>query len=181
MNHQLNSLDVNQRFMADFYEANKSFMIYTVRRLTGSNDYDDIIQDAMVRLMNHIDTLRGLSKNQLGTYLYLTIKSVCSDRAKSAQERIVPVSDESLEQLTSAHAEDDSLERSLDAKWDTAILRKLLPERDWNLLEAKYIIGYSDHDIARELNCTSDSVRVLLSRARKRARAVLNQDTSTGG
>jgi DNA-directed RNA polymerase specialized sigma24 family protein len=60
-----------------------------------------------------------------------------------------------------------------EAYWDVELLKQRLAKRDWALLEGKYVIGYTDIELAEMLDCTKDSVRVMLSRARKKAREIL--------
>lgn len=163
---------MDQEFMVDFYESNKHYLYYTAHKFTDSKaDCDDIIQDVLVRLMHRIPTLRQLTKQQLATYLYLTVRSVYADRMKSAQSRTMSMSDSSLEAL---NAEDCSAEDACcEAKWDAEILRNALNSKDWHLLESKYILGQSDTEIACDIGCATNSVRTLLRRARKRAKGIL--------
>lgn len=48
-----------------------------------------------------------------------------------------------------------------------------LPERDKALLESKYILQLSDKEIAKELDLAPQSVRSFLTRARRKAYAIL--------
>lgn len=158
----------DRRFMMQFYEENKAFLYHCACKFTDSeHDREDITQDALLKLMRNLPTLRTLSRNQIATYLYLTVCSVYADRMKSAQGRMVYVSDDTWELA------DENPQFAYDAKWDTEIIKKALSERDWNLLEYKYILGYTDEEIAREIGCAADSVRTLLRRARSRAKGIL--------
>lgn len=176
MDLKSNKHQSDQQFMIQFYETNKAFLFHAARKFTNTqSDCEDIVQDAMVRLMRNIPTLRRLSDNQIATYLFLTVRSVYADRRKSAQERIILVSDHTQE------LHDDSAQFAYDAKWDAQILKKALSPKDWNLLESKYILGYSDEEIAQELGCAPDSVRTLVRRARNRAKAVLESGREGNG
>ena len=48
-------------------------------------------------------------------------------------------------------------------------LMEALSHGDRMLLEGKYILGYSDRELARRLNCRETAIRMRLSRARHRA------------
>lgn len=50
-----------------------------------------------------------------------------------------------------------------------------LPEDDRVLLEGKYILGYSDQELAEEIGCQANSIRVKLTRARRRALAIIQE------
>jgi len=61
------------------------------------------------------------------------------------------------------------------------VLRENLAQRDWQLLELKYITGCTDEEIAAEVGCTPASVRTLVTRARQRARLLLSGGTRKEG
>ena len=82
--------------------------------------------------------------------------------------------------LELAQQEQGSSDDSLNAKWDAEILKNQLPRRDWQMLELKYIAGYSDQEIAAEMGCSAGSVRTLLSRVRRRAKSLLTGGTQAG-
>ena len=56
------------------------------------------------------------------------------------------------------------------------VLRKIwskLSEDEQVLLESKYILGYSDADLAVTLKCKPSSIRMKLFRAREKARKLI--------
>lgn len=164
-------IEANRRFMLEFYEQYRGFLFHTAWKYTQSkSDCDDLIQDAMVRLLRNADTLRELSHNQRCVYIHLTVRSIYADRVKSPRVLEFPVSDQEMERLGSERGLQDDW---VDAAWDIEILRGRLPEKDWHLLELKYIAGLSDAEIASEVGCTPASVRTLLLRVRSRAKELL--------
>ena len=60
-------------------------------------------------------------------------------------------------------------------------LKQTLSERDWLVLEGKYILGYSQDELSELIGVSSDSIRMILHRARKNARDILLTDTAEGG
>lgn len=172
MDRRKKNADAHDGFMVEFYLKHKTYMFHLARKFGQSeSECEDIVQDAMIRLLCNADSLRRLGPNQTDVYLYLTIRSVFSDRERKTQKRMSPTSDADLEFLLAgqnAGCDDD-----INAIWDTAILKKHLPEKDWKLLELKYIAGYSDQEIAREIHCVPDSVRTLIRRVRKKAKEIL--------
>lgn len=166
--------------MLEFYEQYRGFLFHTAWKYSQTEgDCDDLIQDTMVRLLRNADTLRQLTHNQRCAYIHMTVRSVYTDRVKSPRELELPVSDADMERLggDSARA---SHEDWVDVKWDIEILKGRLSERDWHLLELKYIAGLSDREIAAEIGCIPDSVRTLLLRVRSRARELLDSGTGKG-
>ena len=178
MNTKLDRVGADDGFLAAFYEQYRGYLYYTARKFTDSpQDCEDIIQDTMLRLLRNEENLRQLRGNQAATYLYLTVRSVFADQKKLAREREQAAEDRVLEL---AQQEQGSSDDSLNAKWDAEILKNQLPQRDWQMLELKYIAGYSDQEIAAEMGCSAGSVRTLLSRVRRRAKSLLTGGTQAG-
>ena len=178
MNTKLDRVGAEDGFLAAFYEQYRGYLYYTARKFTDSpQDCEDIIQDTMVRLLRNEENLRQLRGNQAATYLYLTVRSVFTDRQSRVREQ---AADDHVLELAQVSQEDGRTEDGLNAKWDAQILKQQLPRRDWQMLELKYIAGYSDQEIAAEMGCNAGSVRTLLSRVRRRAKSLLTGGTQAG-
>lgn len=178
MNTKLDRSRADDGFLAEFYEQYRGYLYYTAQKFTDSpQDCEDIIQDTMVRLLRNEENLRQLRGNQAATYLYLTVRSVFADRQSRVREQ---AAEDYVLELAQVSREDGRAEDSLNAKWDAEILKQQLPGRDWQMLELKYIAGYSDQEIAAEMGCNAGSVRTLLSRVRRRAKSLLTGGTQAG-
>lgn len=103
----------------------------------------------------------------------MTIRSAYIDHERSKQARTARVSD-SLWDGVNIDQQTSWADDSMNAAWSAEILKHSLSPKDWRLLELKYVLGYSDQDIARELQYAPGSIRTLLLRARQRARAILD-------
>lgn len=166
----------DRAFFQQFYEDNIRLLFYAASRCTEDQELvRDIVQDALVRLMANTDTLRRMNAPKLAAYLRATVKSVYIDHCRRRSSSEQPLESEVLEALGARTEPEDYA-----AKWDTQILRSRLSPRDWYLLEARYIEGATDAQIAATLGCGPDSVRQALSRARQRAKRILS-DREEGG
>lgn len=159
-------LDKHDReYMLWLYERYVSYLFFAAGKFTDSQpDREDLVHDALLRLMKNIPTLRELDPNALAGYLYLTVRSVWMDR----NHRELPQSKDVLEKLAAHETEEGYL-----AKWDTVALKERLDKREWFLLQAKYIVGCTDAEIGGMLGCSAASVRMMLTRARRHAKAIL--------
>ena len=63
----------------------------------------------------------------------------------------------------------------IPALQDAQMLKSRLTEQDWELLFGKYVLGQSDEELARQRGCGPNSIRMALSRARKRAQKLLKK------
>ena len=159
-------MDKHEReYMLWLYERYISYLFFAAGKFTDSQpDREDLVHDALLRLMKNVPVLRSLEHKALAGYLYLTVRSVWMD----SRSREQPLDDDILEHLASRDGDDRYI-----AKWDIETLKTKLGARDWFLLHTKYIIGCTDAEISGILDCTPASVRTLLTRARRRAKAIL--------
>lgn len=157
--------DLDRAYMLWLYERYVSYLFFAAGKFTDSQpDREDLVHDALLRLMKNVPVLRNLEPNALAGYLYLTVKSVWLDR----NNRELPQSEDVLDALSSRETEDRSV-----ARWDTELLKQKLPGREWFLLQTKYIVGCTDTEIGGILGCSAASVRMMLTRARRHAKAIL--------
>lgn len=167
-------------FFYEFYEKYKKLIYHLVMQYeTKSSDIDDLLQDVVLRLMNYIPTLMkiGDSPSRAANYIALTVKSVYVDRFRAKRSEncvVLPVGilEEIYEDSPSRSASRDLIA----AQWDVELLRKKLPKRDWDILLGKYIMGYSDKELAVQCGCSQDSIRMALTRARRNARKLLDDE-----
>lgn len=158
----------DQAYFQELYRQYRRFLYYCAGQLTEDRELqEDLVQDTLVRLLRCIPTLRQLNAARMAAYLHTAVKNVYIDHCRRNAQTL-PLEPQTLEALGARTDPKD-----YTAKWDAQILRTRLSQREWFLLEARYITGASDEEIAATLGCTPDSVRVLLSRARRRAKQLL--------
>lgn len=173
-----------QRFIGELYEEYKYIMYATVRKHI-SNDIiaEDLVQEAVLRLIPKSGLLRQLNKPALAAYIVYTVRNVALNylRDKSTESNHI------LFQLFEGFEEDYSTEsRDVEASVIhkdkisefKAIIMKLPPKQQ-ELLIRKYYIKQTDEEIARYLNCKPSSVRMMLTRARRDAMAMLKKEGFT--
>lgn len=172
----------DQAFFNEFYSKYSKFMFYTARKYTTSKvECEDIVQETVVRLIGNIATLRDLSDYRCVKYIALTVKSAFLDIEKrKGQDFSVPMDDEMLEALMKADILSPKDMPDLTAKTSIAQLKKELSPRDWLVLEGKYILGYSQEELGQMIGVSPDSIRMILSRAKKKARMILRPDIKGG-
>lgn len=149
-------------------------MYYIARQYApGQADCEDLVQDSTLRLMGRIPVLRQLTPAKKAKYIALTIRSayIDSDRRRKKDDLLL-VDDETLEALML-----EQLLRTDRREAESAVdqLRRELPARDWMVLEGKYLLELSQEQIADMIGVAPDSVRMILHRAKERARNLLNE------
>lgn len=160
-------------FMIWVYNEFKNLMYSTAYKYTESPDTaDEIVQGALVNLIKKVETLRPMKRCVLAGYIVTTVRNASINELKNRAHHY---------EMTVEYGEEDiieelSLERLIILKEQKAQLKKIwphLPVIDQIVLEGKYILGYSDQELAGQLGCKPESVRMKLTRARRHALTLL--------
>ena len=172
----------DRAFIQQLYEEYKNLMLYTAAKYTDDpRDREDIVQEALCRLMKNISALRCVPCCNLKRYIVLTIRAVFLDMQKKRDAAVLPLEDEMLEKVLCRELLREDGISKLSAKLDVLQLKRELPARDWVLLEGKYIQELPDTLLGQLVGVSAGSVRMLLSRARKQAREILLGSAEKGG
>lgn len=171
-----------KEFFQKFYETYKGFIFYIAKRYTASPaDCEDVVQDSTIRLLCNVKVLMELNHPKTVKYIALTVKSVFLDHQKKAlAAKETDLDDEKLAALlekTSIHADAEQEQSKLEVYQ----LKQSLSERDWLVLEGKYILGYSQDELSELIGVSPDSIRMILHRAKKNARDILLAEVTSGG
>lgn len=172
-----------KEFFEKLYEEEKNFMFYIAGKYTQSNsDREDIVQESVLRLLNNISTLKRLDCFKVRKYIVLTIKAVSLDYEKKKRvHRMILISEEMLETMLEADivlrqtGPDDSVSLLVEQ------LKSQLSQREWFVLEGRYILGYSQEELGKLLGVNPNSVRMIICRARNNARDILYPANARGG
>ncbi len=140
---------------------------------------EDIIQDSFLKLIEKEELLRTFNGCTLRTYIVYTVRNTAiSCVRKKARENLHQTSmDESFETTCVADSAPlpeevvilDEKKREFTEVWDT------LPEDTRELLAGKYILRMSNEELAEEFGCSPDSIRMKLTRARRKALEILRE------
>lgn len=154
-----------------FYERYKLFLFYIAGQYTDKRmEQEDLVQEALLRLMKHTDILQELSQAQTAKYIDLTVKTVYLDQQqRRCREQLLMLDQTAMETL-----QEQLLREQREPAGDmVAQLRADLSQREWLALEGKYILGYSHEELSELLGVSKDNMRSIVSRARKRAKRIL--------
>ena len=169
----------DKEYMLWIYEEFQNLMFYTAKKyINDQMTCEDIVQECIVKLIQKIDVIRGKERCILAGYIVSIIRNVSINYLKSEgvrQKHSVGFDEETLDQLPSSEL---SIEEILLAKEKSSLISiamEQLSVTERLLLEGKYILEYSDDELAKQLNCKSGSIRMKLTRARRHALSILSQ------
>ena len=169
------------RFVEGLYQRHRA-LLYRFAKGRGRDEAeaDDIVSETLLRLFRNAETLLPLPEPRLVDYVVKTVQSVAGDhdrRRRSYDRRFTCLDEEMSLPQPEADPELAYLER--EGKRDS--VRRLyealseLSEADRLLLVGKYFDCASDEALARQLGVKTASVRMKLTRARSRAKRILER------
>lgn len=169
--------ETSRDFMIRFYEENLTWMYYEARKyFTREVDVEDIVSSAIVKLIDKIDVLQGLDKSKRLPYAGATVRHLALNVLKH-ENHFQMLSYDALELYLSASENTLAEQKILDEQRRAClhtILNELLVD-EWLLLEEKYILLWTDAEIATTLNIQPDSVRMRITRAKRKMVKALNK------
>jgi len=163
--------------MADLYIDYHRLVRRAIYKATQDGDsLDDIVNDVFLKLLERISVLRTLDRYSLATYVVYTSRSVSLNfiRQRSAQNTRLYYGLEADFAEGPSDPRDALGERMAQLDLWKVILR--LPEQHKDVLYFKYVLDLHDTEIAQALSIMPASVRQLLTRARRAAKRLLEDE-----
>ena len=169
-------LDENkkQEFLEEFYNQYRNYLYKQVwEQCYDSQDVEDVVQTIWEKLITKEELLRVLVHRQRLNYISKTVENTIRERARNHKAIVY-----SIEQIAEP-AYDGSwfLEQMQDNRIKYEHFKAAWAQVDVNtreLLERKYLLNETDEEIAISMNICKSSVRMYLSRARRKALLVLS-------
>lgn len=163
----------------EIYLKYKRLMYATARKFTkNTEDQKDIVQMALERLIK-VFSAPGVNKRCISAgYIVFTIRSVSIDflrKQSRDMEHCISIEDDRLTEITTTEASMDDLLLRSDSDKELWGLWSRLSAEDRILLEGKHILDLTDEELANILKCKTASVRMKLTRARRRAAKLLSE------
>lgn len=177
-----NNHSSEEEFITQVYQEFNRLMYFTAQKYT-SDPYqcEDIVQESLIRLINKIDTLRKLNKTTLASYITITVRNTSINyisHQKKTSLRVLSLEDIGQEIISDNEI---SLDEKLIDKEKVKEMRKVWAQLDDDtkkILEGKYILGYDNIQLAKLLKCRPNSIRMKLTRARRKAFELLKDGGS---
>ncbi len=161
----------DREFMLRLYQDFRGLMFATAGKLISDPDeLEDVVQDSLEKLIRHMDALRFKDRPVQAAYVAQTVRNTAINHLR--RRRVESARTARLTQPDSQpEPESLTLEELMDIRERGKHMAELLAglsDTDRLLLTGKYILGYSDGELAEELGVKPGSIRMMLTRARRR-------------
>ncbi len=167
--------DYDRDFMTSLYFDYNRLILFEISSIAGKTDsVEDLVQETLVRLIDKVELLETLDQRRLVAYIVETAKNVARNHLRKNRGTVL-----SIEDFGSLPDSGESVEDRIISGLNIAAMERLwqeLPEEVQALFRMKYFLKMSDEEIARTLHIKPDSVRMRISRARKRVLSLLEKE-----
>ena len=173
--HESEENTSDKAFMVKLYTDFEKLLFYTAFKYTSDKETaEDIVQESLLNLHEKIETLRPMNHAVLAAYVRTTVRNTAINTLKvQGYEKDHRAEDVSREM---PEMQGISLDDLLSLAGYRDLLKKIWPllsDEERLLLEGKYILGYTDHELAVRTGCKTSSIRMKLTRARRHALAII--------
>lgn len=168
--------DDDRDFMEWLFLEYHPLMYATIRKVIHDQwTCEDVLQESVRKFIDHIPQLREMDAASCTNYIVVACRYNAIEEEKRQRRAPFPVGNGVID-IASRDAEDP--ERQILLLDDADVLWRVWPQLDSRtrqLLEDKYVLNMSDAEIASALGVKPSSVRMLLTRARSKARKAIEK------
>lgn len=158
-------------FMLKLYDDYGRLMYFIAKKCC-SDPFarEEIVQDTLLKLIEKSARLRNLEEKALAAYISVSVRNTAYShlrRRAKEQELFVPWN----EAIPFLSLETPSIEETLttlEVKGDFMEAWTDLSAEEQFLLEGRYILRYTDRELSENLGCKPDSIRMKLTRVRRK-------------
>ena len=165
----------DREYMSGLYLKYNRLMYSEIHKIIPDPwDVEDVLQIALVKLIDKIPLLKTFERNRLVSYII----STCRNNAYTYNKKLFARLECEIEEHDGVDFHTNPLEDSILKEENRVILTAAwhsLDERSRYFLESKYILEKTDQQIAEDMNIKAGSVRMNLTRARNKLKAIITE------
>ena len=162
-----------EKFLTDMYCRYYGLMkMYALKVVADENIAEDMVHEACIRLIGHVEKLRRMNEPVLVSYLRTTVRRVSLNYIARTDNKRMSAALRAGEELpvelenSSEDIADEVVAKVTAAEMMECI--KQLPQIYQDLLNFKYFLEMTDSEIGETLGISKNSVRQYLTRARRK-------------
>ncbi len=179
MEGNVSQSNTEEEFVLWLYQEYHRLMFFTAQKYIADQlVQEEIVQECLRKLIEKTNLLRQFKQPVLAGYIVSTVRNTAINYLKIQQgenDRIVNL----IELTTQEALGEPSIDDKLILQEEIELFKKIWPSLEKEtriLLEGKYILGYDDNRLSQLLGCQTSSVRMKLTRARRKALALIRKE-----
>jgi RNA polymerase sigma factor, sigma-70 family len=165
-----------QLALTEIYEKHGELMLKVAMSYLSKEDAEDALHDIIERIgQKNKDDFSKLRDNKKGFFVVIA-RNHCLDvirKNKSSASKVIPIEDDFIF-VDSAPTPEALIEIKDDQEALTQLVIELKPGYR-EILEYKYMLGYSNGEIAKILHVTPSVVSTRLERARNKLKSIIEE------
>jgi RNA polymerase sigma-70 factor (ECF subfamily) len=165
----------SEEFKSRVFVLKDKLYRFSKRILNDETEAQDVVQDVLMKFWNMRNELGGF--NNLEAFAMTTVKNLSFDKARRKNTRYDKAEAIKYEMETVVQA-DDMEHKELSTQIKKVISQ--LPEPQRTIIHLRDVEGYDFEEIAPIVDMTVETLRVNLSRARKKVRQEMKKIMSYG-
>lgn len=162
----------NEEFKIKVVPISKKLYRFADYLLKDKNDAQDIVQEVFIKLWSMINELDNY--DSVEALAMRITRNKCTDLLREKTRKYAP----SIDEIDLKNKMEQNDEEVVDHESKIKLVKKMiqdLPENYKSIIMLKDIEGYDFDEISEILDLNVNSIRVTLSRARKKLRELINQ------
>ncbi len=178
----------DEKFIDELYRTHRGILYKTALECSGGRlEAESVVHDALLRIIGSLDTVKRLEEPARAVYLATTVRSVAYNALKKEAVREKHAADppgDSWEDIPGGSNPEEELLAAENARAQVQYLREALAELDETdrlLLVGKYLAKETDAQLAYKLGIRESSVSMKLTRAKRRARKIIERKEAEDG
>lgn len=156
-----------------FKEYRQMMLRIALRILQNRADAEDAVQDAFLRMLNSLDKISGIPREQQAFYLVSVIENTSLNILKKKNRRPTEDIEEFYEISSEYSVEESTGEKLLLDDVRSALME--LSERDYGIMYLLYFEQLSPAEIAEKLDIPQKNIYKYIDRAKKRLAKILKE------
>lgn len=170
----------DREFFEYMFSTYRKIMFYEINKIVFNTwEAEDILQSSFIKLSEKIDLLRQLDEPRRMFYVVTTARNHAKNHVRDAQRTRTYSLDDEAYNFSDTLSSETNIEQLIISKERTQNFSSIwlqLDEASRRLLEGKYILKMGDAELAKMLDTKPASIRMMLTRARRRALKLMQEE-----
>lgn len=174
----LENPDERDLFSQVFLNYHRLMFYEAAKYVSDVHAKEDIVQNALLKAIEHSEDLKHIDRCKIPYWLVTITRNEAISHLRH-EAVILKHSAGSLEEQPDAwldSLEPDDIVDSINRKSAIGAIWSELSNTEQILLSGRYVLGYSDAELAEVIGCKESSIRMMLTRARRHAAEQLAEE-----